>query len=397
MEQLDIKQNINQVKEELIEWRRYLHQHPELSFQEYHTSDFIYQQLKTFASGLIIKRPTETGVVAYLKGALPGKTILFRADIDALPIQEQTALPFRSKISGVMHACGHDGHTAILLALAKILCRYKKNIQGEVRFVFQPAEEVGGARKMLNTGILDGVDQAFALHIWSPLETGKFGIIYGPAMAAGEAFDVQINGKAGHAGKANETIDPINITVNSIATINQWMNRRIDPIAAKAFSVTYIQSGTNNNVIPATAKFGGTIRTLDRRILLQIKKGIAEILANLCHLYHASYHLHFETDDLPDGALPSLPLVNDKAATDLVERVIKKYLGSHKIVHLSPTLAGEDFAFYSFNVPSSFIFVGTKNTLKGSDQPHHSPYFKMDEDSLAEGLALFLGISKALL
>lgn len=394
MDTLDIKREIEQVKSELIRWRRYLHQNPELAFQEHNTTKFIYNLLKSFCSDFLLERPTNTGVVARLKGDHPGKTVLYRADIDALPIQEKTNLSYKSQNEGVMHACGHDGHTAILLAVAKILSRYRKSLKGEVKFIFQPAEEVGGARNILNTGILKGVDQAFAVHLWSPLETRKYGIVYGPTMAAGEAFDIEISGKGGHAGKVNETIDPINIAVSVINTVNQFIARRIDPIAPKVFSVTYFQGGESHNVIPGSVKFGGTIRTLDRNILEQIKNGLINVLDDMNHLYHSTYKLHFETDGLPEGELPSLPLINDKETTAFVEHAIEKHFGSDKIIHLGPTLAGEDFAFYSHYVPTSFIFVGTKNIRKGTDYPHHSPFFNLDEDSLEEGVALFLSISK---
>ncbi|WP_332238663.1 M20 metallopeptidase family protein [Sporolactobacillus sp. KGMB 08714] len=394
MDNLDIEREIEQVKDELISWRRYLHQNPELSFKEYNTTRFICNLLESFHCGFILEKPTKTGVVARLKGDDPGKTVLYRADIDALPIHEKNRLSYTSQNDGVMHACGHDGHTAILLAVAKILGRHRESLKGEVRFVFQPAEEVGGARSILNTGILSGVDQAFALHLWSPLETGKYGIVYGPAMAAGEAFDIEIDGKGGHAGKVNETIDPVNIAVSVISTVNQFINRCVDPIAPRALSVTYFHGGSSHNVIPDFVKFGGTIRALDRDTLEKIKSGLVEVLDNIDHLYHSTYTLHFETDGLPDGEPPSLPVVNDRKATALVEQAIEKYLGSDKIVHLKPTLAGEDFAFYSHYVPAGFIFVGTKNVRKGTDYPHHSPFFNLDEDSLAEGVALFLSISK---
>lgn len=392
--ELNIKEEISRYQGELISWRRYLHQHPELSFKEFKTAAYLETVLKSFSDELIVTRPTATSVVAYLRGGKPGKTTLLRADIDGLPVTEEVISAYQSVNPGVMHACGHDGHMAILLTVIKILVPLQAQLKGQLIFVFQAGEEVGGSRKLLETGLLRGVDQAFALHLWSPLETGKYGIGYGPMMAAGDAFTIEILGKGGHAGRPQETIDPISVGINLISTVQQLISRKVDPIDPNVFSVTLFQGGNNNNVIPEKVKIGGTIRTLDTELLADIRQYLKNSLVAICGLHGADYTIRFETDKLRPDELPSVPVTNNQETTKRVETAIRKYLGQERIQEYQPTLAGEDFAFYSVQVPSTFVFVGTKNSALETDYPHHHPKFKLDEASLADGVALFLAIIK---
>ena len=384
-ESLNLK--INEINEKVIKWRRHFHENPELSFQEEKTSQFVYDTLKTFGS-LEVSRPTKTGVVARLVGAQPGEVILLRADMDALPIQEATNLPYKSKRDGVMHACGHDGHTAVLLGVAEVLSEFKDVIKGEIRFVFQPAEEVGGAPEILKTGILNGVTKAFAIHLWAPLEVGKMGIVYGPAMAAGDIFTIKISGKGGHGAMPQDTIDPIIIGTEMISNLQHIITRKLDPLDIKLLSITKFISGTNSNVIPDTAEIGGTIRALDIRVLEKMRESIKEIVKGICETHDASYEFEFLMESV-EGASPVL---NDHVLTALVEETITENFGEEWIAHIRPTLAGEDFSFYTTRVPSTFVFVGTRNEEKESIYPHHHPKFDIDEASLEYAIKLFTHI-----
>ena len=384
-ESLNLK--INEINEKVIQWRRHFHENPELSFQEEETSQFVYDTLRNF-DNLEVSRPTKTGVVARLVGAQPGEVILLRADMDALPVQEATDLPYKSKKDGVMHACGHDGHTAVLLGVAEVLSEFKDVIKGEIRFVFQPAEEVGGAPQLLKTGILNGVTKAFAIHLWAPLEVGKMGIVYGPAMAAGDIFTIKISGKGGHGAMPQDTIDPIIIGTEIVSNLQHIITRKLDPLDIKLLSITKFISGTNSNVIPDTAEIGGTIRALDIRVLEKMRESIKEIVKGICETHHASYEFEFLMEPV-EGASPVL---NDHALTALVEETITENFGEEWVTHIRPTLAGEDFSFYTTQVPSTFVFVGTRNEETGSIYPHHHPKFDIDEASLENAIRLFIHI-----
>lgn len=382
-----LNQKSKEINETVIKWRRHFHENPELSFRETETSQFVYDTLKKF-DGLEVSRPTQTGVVARLIGDQPGDVILLRADMDALPVSEETDLPFKSKNDGVMHACGHDGHTAVLLGVAQVLSELKKLIKGEIRFVFQPAEEVGGAPELLKTGILDGVKNAFALHLWSPLEIGKIGVIYGPAMAAGDLFTIKIKGRGGHGAIPQETIDPIMIGTEIVSSLQQIITRKLDPLDIKLLSVTKFTSGTNHNVIPDSAEIGGTIRALDSKVLDKMRELLKEIVEGICKTHHASFEIEFFTE----GTEVTTPVLNDHAFTALVEEAIVESFGEEWVAHIRPTLAGEDFSVYTAQVPSTFLFIGVGNREKGSTYPHHHPKFDIDETALEYAVRVFLHV-----
>lgn len=392
----DFQAALQQEAAQLIAWRRFFHQHPELSFQEYETAAYIERQLLSFGGSLQVSRPTATSVVASLVGETPGETILFRADIDALPIQEENTVAYKSENAHVMHACGHDGHMAILLTVAKILLQSRQRIKGTILFVFQAAEEVGGAPTLLQTGLLEPVDKAFALHLWSPLAVGKFGIASGPIMAASVAFDVKIHGVGGHAAKPEETIDPIQTALAIVASLQTSVSHQIPATSPHVVTVTYFHGGTNNNVISDHVTFGGTIRSLDRRILQQIKAKITKAVKSGAALYGADATLVFETDLDAGKEKEVFPVINNPTTTQLVFTAVKKQFGAERIEEVSPTLVAEDFSFYGQQVPATFVFVGTRNEKKGSHYPHHHPRFNLDEDSLKDGVGLFLSIAQEL-
>jgi len=254
---------IAQVHQQVIDWRRHLHQNPELSFHEQDTARFVQEALESLP-GLDVTRPTATSVMARLHTARPGKVLAIRADMDALPIQEENEFEFRSQRLGAMHACGH-AHTAMLLGTAKVLAAMADQLSGEVRFIFQHAEELfpGGADEMIRAGVMDGVDLVIGAHVWTPLEVGKIGIVYGPAMAAPDTFWITIHGKGGHAAMPHQTVDPIVAGAQVVSGLQHIVSRATDPLGTLVVSVTQFVAGTTHNVIPGSVHMQGTVRSFD--------------------------------------------------------------------------------------------------------------------------------------
>src|SRR5579875_820839 len=249
-ETANLQSYVDEVKEDVIRWRRHLHQNPELSFEEKKTSQFVYETLQSFG-GLELSRPTKTSVLARLIGTHPGPILALRADMDALPIVEENTFEFASNTPGKMHACGHDGHTAMLLGTAKILTKFKDFIHGEVRFIFQHAEELfpGGAQQMVDAGVMEGVESVIGIHLWSPIPVGKIAIRSGPFMAGPDTFYITIRGKGGHAAQPNLTVDPVVIAAQVVTNLQHIVSRNIDPLDPVVLSVTQFHEGTAHNII----------------------------------------------------------------------------------------------------------------------------------------------------
>src|ERR671932_2252866 len=255
---------VDQVRQDVIRWRRHLHQNPEPSFQEEQTARFVAETLESFP-GIEVSRPTRTSILGRLRGARPGRVLAIRADMDALPIQEENDFEFASQRPGVMHACGPDAHTAMLLATAKVLSGLREDLPGEVRFLFQHAEELfpGGADEMIAAGVMDGVDTVIGAQASSPLEAGKIGIVYGPAMAGPDTFRITIHGRGGHAALPHQTVDPIVVGAALVGSLQHVVSRSTDPLSTAVVSVTQFADGTTHNVIPGSAQMQGTVRTFD--------------------------------------------------------------------------------------------------------------------------------------
>src|SRR3712207_1597774 len=262
MSTVTFDEHVEDVTSEVLAWRRHLHRNPELSFQEEATAQFVYETLQSFGDNLELSRPTPTSVVARLIGARPGRTVAIRADMDALPIEEENDFEFVSRTPGVMHACGHDGHTAILLGTAKILSGMKEGINGEVRFLFQHAEELypGGAQQMVDVGVMNGVDVVIGTHLWAPLEIGKIGVAYGPLMGSPDTFWITIKGNGGHAEMPHHAVDSIAIGAQVVTNLQHVVSRGTDPIDNVVVSVTKFTGGTAHNVIPGCVEMLGTVR-----------------------------------------------------------------------------------------------------------------------------------------
>ena len=381
----DILKRAEGLKQKMIDLRRDFHQHPEVGLKEFNTTKKVEGVLK--ALGLETKIFVNgTGVRGYLKGSKPGKTIALRADMDALPIQEETDLPYQSQNKGVMHACGHDAHTAMLLGAAMILSENKKELKGNVVFIFQPAEEIGaGAKAMVEEGVLEGVDRIFGLHVYSILPFGTLGYRPGSLMAAGDFFDVKITGKGGHGGLPHLTVDPVVIAANAINVLQTLVSREIDPVESAVISICKLSAGEAYNVIPETATFGGTIRTHKPELRASIPKRAKEILDGVVSGMRGSYEFNLMSK------FPAT--INDEEMTAFVVKVAKEILGEDKILVIKPLMGSEDFSFYLQKVPGTFAFLGVENKERGIIYPHHHPKFNIDEDILPLGTALHVSVA----
>ena len=379
---MEIKKLVRCFNDELIELRRDFHRHPELGLEEFRTADKVSTYLGNL--GLEVNRLTETGVAALLKGAQPGPTLMLRADMDALPVEEETTVSYKSVHKGKMHACGHDGHTAMLLVAAKILCRYKAQIKGNIKFLFQPNEEEMYADVLIEKGVLENprVDAALGIHLISLIPKGRIGISAGAVMCGMHTFKLTVIGKGGHTGFPQESIDPILTAANIIQTVQTAQTREIDVLKPTLIIFGKISGGTICNIIPDTVEMEGTIRYLydaeagDERPIQRFER----IIKNVCAAHGAEYELTFPYNH------PAV--INDPEMTSLVSATAEKILESKENIFPFRTLIGEDFSMYGRAVPSAFYFVGAGNKEKDAAYPHHSPLFNIDEESLAIGVEM---------
>ncbi len=361
----EIKNRVRKIKNEIIEWYRFFHQYPEPGFKEFKTSEKIQSLLKNFKIPYQIK--AKTGVVGYLKGK-GKKTIGIRADMDALPVEEKTSLPYKSKNKGFMHACGHDGHMAILLGVIKILSEMKNSLNTNIKFIFQPSEEKppGGAKKMVEEGVIDDVDYLLGYHLLSILSFKKIWIGKGPVMANTDLFKIEIKGKGGHGSTPHLTNDPITCSSYLISSLQTIVSRRIDPLVPSVVSIGKISGGDAFNVIPDKVEILGTVRTLSEEVREKIKKEIENIVEKVCLSFNCSGEIDYNKY--------SPVCKNDEFLSEKIIEITKKHYRKN-LIDFHPIMGGEDFAFFSQKVPSCYIFIGIGENC-GS---HHSPTFKIDE------------------
>jgi len=379
-----------QLAPQVVTWRRHLHRHPELSFEEHATAQYVHDVLAALP-GLELSRPTPTSVVARLRGSHPGRTIAVRADMDALPIDEENDVPYRSTRRGVMHACGHDGHTSIVLGLATLLTGVRDQLAGEVRFVFQHAEELspGGAEQLVEAGVMDGVAEIIGLHLWSSMPVGRIGIVSGPAMAAPDTFQCTITGRGGHAAMPHDTIDPIAVAAQVVTALQQIVSRQVDPLEPAVLSVTQFIAGTAFNVIPNSAYLSGTVRTFDAALRTQIPERMERLIRGICDGFGATCDFTYE--------LGYRPVINDGALTARLTEVASRTFGAQVLEPLRPVMGGEDFSAYQQRAPGVFAFVGAGNVARGITAAHHHPRFDIDEASLDVGLRYLVAATVELL
>ena len=353
-----------------------IHMYPEDGFSEFTTSKIIIEELEKLGIK-VQKNVAKTGVVGLIEGKYPGKTVLLRADMDALKIQEQADVEYKSKIDGMMHACGHDGHVAGLLGAAMILNELKDNLHGNVKLVFQPAEERdGGALPMIEEGVLENpkVDAAFAAHLWGYLNEGEVHLKEGPMMASPDIFNIKVIGKGGHGAVPQESIDPIVITCQIVNSLQTIVSRKINPLDPVVITCGRIQGGDCHNVIPNEVELEGTIRTFNEETRNWVPKVMEDLIRGITTSQGAAYEFKYE---------PKYPaLINDKYMTSFAKESLKKVVGEENVFDLKePNMGGEDFAYFAQKVPSAFIFVGIANN-KSEPVIHHNPYFKWDSKNV---------------
>ncbi|MCY0893205.1 MAG: M20 family metallopeptidase [Acidibacillus sp.] len=379
----DLESRLNEVHQDVVKWRRYLHENPELSFEEVATSQFVYDTLLTFQN-LEISRPTKTSVMARLKGAHPGKVIALRADMDALPIHEENEFSFISKTPGKMHACGHDGHTAVLLGVAKVLSQMQSSLSGEVRFLFQHAEELfpGGAQEMVHAGVLDGVDLVLGAHLWAGLHVGTIAVRSGPLMAAPDTFRITIVGKGGHAAIPQQTVDSIAVGAQVVTNLQHIVSRAVDPLTPIVVSVTTFIAGTADNVIPEVAELTGTVRTFDESLRKEAPILMERIIKGVTEAHGATYQFAYKNG--------YRPVINDAEVTAVLESCLIETFGEDVVQTAEQTMGGEDFSAYQQVAPGTFFFIGAGNPEEGITAPHHHPRFTVDERSLPMGVKAFV-------
>lgn len=371
---------------EIISWRRDFHMHPELAYEERRTSAIVKGLLEEW--GYEVRLGSEgTGVIATMRGKGSGAVAL-RADMDALPIEEVKGREYRSRVPGKMHACGHDAHTAMLLGAAKIISSLKDDLASTVRLIFQPAEEGGnGALKMIEEGALEDpdIDVIYGIHVWSDLPSGKIGLRDGPILAATGEFEIKVKGKGGHGAHPEQTVDPVVASSAVVLSLQSIVSRNIDPFDSAVITVGSIQGGSTFNVIPEAVALKGTYRTLKKETRELVKRRIEEIARNVARAFGADAEVVLR-DVTP-------PTVNHPKAVEIAKRVAASLFGEDSIVVPKPSMGGEDFSYYLERVPGAFILLGTGNPAKGTNYPHHSPMFDVDEDVLYIGSALLSSLA----
>lgn len=381
---------LNSLEEEMQANRRWLHRHPELSFKEYETSQFIYDEMVKLP-GVEVTRPTETSVLVKITGAKAGKKIGLRADIDALPIQEERLeLDFQSEVPGVMHACGHDGHTAILMAAMKFLANHADELSGEIYGIFQHAEELppGGAREMVETGLFDDFDFFYGHHLFSTMPLGMMDIKAGPNTSNSDLYEIKIQGRGGHASQPENSIDPVVIGTSIVQQLQTIVSRISSPFEPVVISNTVFQAGNAAavNVIPDSCYLAGSVRTLTAEARQLVQENMTRIIQGICDAYNVTFTFDYQ--------LGYNSVMNDEGTTEKV-REIASSLFPDKVTSLEVSLGGEDFSAFSGLAPSTYIWIGAGNKEKGYDYPHHHPKFAIDEDSFLIGLKMFVAVAKA--
>ncbi len=333
-----------------------------------------------------------TGVVALLDGASPGKVVALRADMDALPLDERTGLPFASAHGGTMHACGHDSHMAMLLGAARVLKGLQAELTGRVKFIFQPAEEEGekgGAGPMIEDGVLEDpkVDYVFGLHVWPSIDSGKIGYRTGALLAATDTFYVTVKGKGGHGAKPHLAVDPILAGAHVVVALQSLASREVDPLEPFVLTVGKLEGGTVDNIIPSEAHLEGTLRTVNEETRSSLKERLERVIGGVTSAYRADYDLRFE-EGYP-------PTVNDPEVTTHALGVLGEVFGEGGVIEVEPSMGGEDFSRYLRRVPGSFFLLGTRNEKKGITASLHSPHFQVDEAVLPLGSAALARLAMA--
>jgi amidohydrolase len=385
-----LRERIAGLTDDLIDWRRQLHQMPELGFEEVRTAEFIEARLRSMGfeprTGV-----AETGVVAILRADSPvSPAVLLRADMDALPIQEVAGRPYGSKTTNRMHACGHDGHMAMLLGAAQVLSERRASLSRDVVFCFQPAEEgAGGAQRMLEEGVLEMVETStvYALHLWSQFPTGTIHLRPGPAMGAVDEFGAKIIGRGGHGALPQHCHDPIVTAASAVLALQTIVSRNVDPIEAAVVTVGSIHAGSATNVIPDAVELQGTLRSFTPAVRELLRRRVAEVLDGVASA--GGCRVEFELR----AGYPAL--VNDARIVEIARKAALDTCGEQFLYESPPIAASEDFSYFLEQRPGAFIFVGSGNESAGITAQHHSPDFDIDEPALPQGVELLVRLATA--
>jgi amidohydrolase len=383
---------VAELAESVIDLRRTLHQWPELGFQEHRTSALVAERLR--ALGIEVRTGVaQTGVLGILRGNREGKTVLLRADMDALPIEEANGAPYASQNHGVMHACGHDGHIAILLTVARVLAQCRQQFSGTVKFAFQPAEELppGGAKGMIEEGVLENprVDSTFGLHLWNGLPVGKIGVDDGPIMASVDRFDIVIKGIGSHGAYPHTGVDPIVVGSHVVAALQTVVSREVPPLAPVVVTVGAFHGGTAFNVIPSQAELSGTVRTVDARIREEMPARLERIVRGVTSGMRAEFSFDY-TFGYP-------VTVNDANRAQFARQVARQIVGDANVVTAGMTMGAEDMSYFLEAVPGCYLRLGSGNSDKGLIHPHHSALFDFDEAALPIGVEVLAQLTLAYL
>ncbi len=386
---MNIKEAAQKYSDYVVDIRRKIHSNPELSTQEFETSKLVQEELDKIGVPYEICGKLGTGVLATVKGALPGKTILLRGDMDALPVVEETDVPFKSKNEGKMHACGHDCHTSSLLTAAHILNDIKDELHGTVKLAFQPAEETAqGAKDMIAAGALEGVDGVYGMHVWSGVPVGTACAAAGGRMASAGMFEIWVQGKGGHGAEPANCIDAITCTTAIVNSLQTIVSREFRPIDAAVLTVGKIDAGFRWNVIADKAYIAGTTRCFSNEINKAFPEKIERIAKGVAEAYRCTVECKF-TDLVP-------PTVNHPFMASICEGAIKTILGENANYDFEPTTGGEDFAFFIDAAPEQMgavCLLGVRNEAEGCCYEHHSPKFKVDEAALLNAAALYCQVA----
>ena len=386
---LQIDPLISKIKKEIIDNRRYFHKYPELSFKEHNTSKVIAEKLEEMGIE-VSKGIAQTGLTGLIRGSNPGKTIALRADMDALPIQETSEIEYKSVNDGVMHACGHDGHIAMLLGAAKAINQIKQKLNGNVKLIFQPAEEgLAGALHMINEGAIDDVEEIYGIHLWNYQKVGEIGVKDGPIMAAADMFEIEVIGKGGHGATPHGTVDAVIVASHIVNSLQTIVSRDTNPLESTVVTVGMINGGYNFNIIADKVILKGTTRSYTKENRELIKTRMNEIIAGTEKIFNAKIQLKYK-DGYP-------PTVNNERCTKNVINAISKVIGESSYApYLS--MGGEDFSYYLEKIPGCFFFVGSSPLdSEPLSIPHHCSHFDIDEKSLLIGASAFVKIIEDLL
>jgi amidohydrolase len=372
--------------DDVVRLRRDLHMHPELGFQEHRTAALVADRLRALGYE-VHERIGKTGVVGVLKGTHPGRTIMLRADMDALPITEEREHAYRSQAAGRMHACGHDGHVAILLGAAALVADRRDELHGTICLVFQPAEEgLGGARVMLEDGLFErfGIERAYGLHLSSKYPTGVLGFREGPMYASSDSIEIDVKGVGGHAAAPHDTIDPICTAAQFIMSVQQVVSRQVDPLEPAVVTIGSIHAGTTHNVIPRTCRMLGTVRTFSADVRARMPERIERILRACCEASGATYEFEY---------LRRYPVTaSDPEQARYVRALAARTIPEDLVVEASMLMGAEDFSFFAERVPACFYTLGCSSSPDTS-HPHHSSLFDIDERALPTGVAMMTALA----